>query len=522
MDGKERTPWLFLLLVLSLWVVLSACVSGAGAPAADATLAETPAPAASLTPMSLLTQPAASPTSEAQAEVETVEVATPTVRPTLTLPDPQPGWAWYYTDHLGFAIPYPETWQTGPLRAPGSNSQIRVGAEPLPAGEDWLEWLRDNQREIFYTTPVSRDMVQANATVQGRPAFFRFAEGGGSSQMLLAFPDGDRVVYFYFHRGAGWEAEKRIFRTIVENLVWADGPAGETILPSGWEDGHVKTLFYDLAYPTEPLPPLHELEGTLAEWNTPVRNGVLLADDGQRYSVNAYHLGLVPNTENIEVGERVIITHYDMLDDPETIQPELIAVEWDGGWQLVLHKAYFDLTREALDAALIGRFPPDVRLQIRGSLAEVQPLLVDEEERSFPAGMWSLDPSSLVQAHGRAINPGDDLRLRLDYLYVSDNGGCLSHAGGGEECFYWHQVYPPVQPTTITATLRAVVPEANVLVLEEPVEGYITITPAAEGSPLAWEELTVGMQVMATGTAGPAGTLLAERVQVIMGVDEGE
>ncbi len=52
---------------------------------------------------------------------------------------------------------------------------------------------------------------------------------------------------------------------------------------------------------------------------------------------------------------------------------------------------------------------------------------------------------------------------------------------------------------------------------KEPVEGYITITPAADGSPLAWEELSARMQVIATGTAG---TLLAEQVQVVPTVDE--
>src|SRR5690606_26592512 len=114
-----------------------------------------------------------------------------------------------------------------------------------------------------------------------------------------------------------------------------------------------------------------------------------------------------------------------------------VAAERDGEWQPVFAKAFFDLTRETSDTELLAGYPQDVSIWLRGSLAEIEPFLVDEAGQPFPAGAWGIDPTGQVLAHGRAVDPGEAMQLFLEELYVFDNNGCVTLTIGGEQCFYW-------------------------------------------------------------------------------------
>jgi hypothetical protein len=161
---------------------------------------------------------------------------TPTAspEPTPDLPDPQPGWSWYYNQWHDFAVTYPDDWrQSGAtFHAPETNSQIHVRVHDLPEGSDWLEWVRGKQQELIFTASVAPELVEVNATVLGRPAYFRSAEGGGASQIILVFPDGDRLIRFYFHSGIlpREQEEMQVFRTMIENFVLGE-VTGETSFP---------------------------------------------------------------------------------------------------------------------------------------------------------------------------------------------------------------------------------------------------------------------------------------------------
>jgi hypothetical protein len=79
---------------------------------------------------------------------------------------------------------------------------------------------------------------------------------------------------------------------------------------------------------------------------------------------------------------------------------------------------------------------------------------------------------------------------------------------------------------SIEAAVQEVIPEANILVLTEPVQGFITITLAPEGqlltedsTAIGWEDIETGAQVQAIGEVGEAGTLFAQEIQLI-GPDE--
>lgn len=83
----------------------------------------------------------------------------------------------------------------------------------------------------------------------------------------------------------------------------------------------------------------------------------------------------------------------------------------------------------------------------------------------------------------------------------------------------------PLAPTpaqvTIEASVLETAPDAGVIVLELPAQGFVTVTLAPDGQLLTedgrtatWEDVTAGAQIRATGEAGPAGTLLTGKVTV--------
>lgn len=106
------------------------------------------------------------------------------------------------------------------------------------------------------------------------------------------------------------------------------------------------------------------------------------------------------------------------------------------------------------------------------------------------------------------------------------HGECLPLPEQAKSCSYWEWVYPPEDAPTITAAIQETVPEAGVIVLAEPVQGFVTITFAPDGqlrsedgTVMGWEDIQAGVQVQASGEVGEAGTLMAQAVTILAAED---
>ena len=81
---------------------------------------------------------------------------------------------------------------------------------------------------------------------------------------------------------------------------------------------------------------------------------------------------------------------------------------------------------------------------------------------------------------------------------------------------------PPAPTTTITATVMDVFLSARVIMLTQPVQGFehVALTDDtelvfADGSGATLQDMRPGTAIQASGQAGEAGTLLAERVLIL-------
>jgi hypothetical protein len=476
------------------------------------------------------TLPVSTPTSSLDST--TKPTASPGSKPDLsTLPS---GWKWYYNESHNFAVAYPKNWQqdSTTFHAPETNSQVQIRVYDLPTEQDWLDWVRDNQQDLITTSPVAPEQITANATVQGQPATFRLAEGGGSSQLLLVFPAGDRLIRFYFHSGVlpRLEAEMAIFRTMIEKIALGEDLAGETMLPTGWEVGGNLVTFPEVIAPaTGTTPNRQVLTGTVDNWDA--FRATITGDDGQPHTLQlapGYHFrGLprgmspgVPGGNAIQAGDRISIVGYPLAGG-DAFRPEFIAVEGEGDWRPVAYKSFFDLTWQTLDPMLLNRYPQDrsVQLWLRGSLTQTIPFLVDEMGNPLKAEALPADPGEDVLVKG-SLQSVDPPRLTLTELFVH-KGDCVMVSGRQETCSFW-QPTVPFTTTTITATVRSLAVDEGVIVLEQPVQGFVTITLADTGQLLAadstavtWDDLAAGIQVQATGEAGKGGALLAQEIQIV-------
>lgn len=156
---------------------------------------------------------------------------------------------------------------------------------------------------------------------------------------------------------------------------------------------------------------------------------------------------------------------------------------------------------------------------LQGPLELTLPLLADELGSPIEAGEWSQRLKQEVLAYG-VLRVDQEFRIELHNLYVQD-GEC-TFSNTRKYCHSWQQLYPPV-PTTksITATILNSFPEARIIVLQQPVEGVVTITLtpngqllAGGGETIAWENLAVGATVQAVGEIGAVGTFVAEEIHV--------
>lgn len=80
----------------------------------------------------------------------------------------------------------------------------------------------------------------------------------------------------------------------------------------------------------------------------------------------------------------------------------------------------------------------------------------------------------------------------------------------------------PVEATEITAVVSEVFVDIGIIVLEQPVEGFVTITLGVDGriqtesgDSVDLEAIQPGQQVHAVGQSGQAGTLLVQEIEVL-------
>ena len=80
----------------------------------------------------------------------------------------------------------------------------------------------------------------------------------------------------------------------------------------------------------------------------------------------------------------------------------------------------------------------------------------------------------------------------------------------------------PIETTEITAAVSEVFADANIIVLEHPVDGFVTITLGGDGriqtengDSIDLGAIQPGQQVRAVGEPGQAGTLLAQEIDIL-------
>lgn len=256
----------------------------------------------------------------------------------------------------------------------------------------------------------------------------------------------------------------------------------------------------------------------------------LLTDAGQRYTIYgepfrthfhglpidyAYH----GNAPGLQDGDRVRVVGQPLASGE--VLAQYIAIQTNAEWQTWFDQTLFAVTRDEFDPLLLSNYPPGKTVWLRGPLEQTLAFLVGES--GTPSGSEEFSPylEQDALAHG-VLQANGDFRVELRELYVQD-GPCTQISGHQEHCPFWKQLYPPVSATTtITATVLESDPEARIIVLQQPVAGFviITLTPdgqllTADGQPATWEEIVEGSQVQASEEVGDAGTLWADRVQLI-------
>jgi hypothetical protein len=337
----------------------------------------------------------------------------------------------------------------------------------------------------------------------------------------------------------------QIFRTLIETFVLRDSPQGETVIPSGWESGSSINFYaspFTLALAEgEAQPDWQKITGRVENAVFDPGSGgyyfLLQEDSGASRTIRiepffTFSRGdarELPLDDLLQAGRRVQVLGFPLASDEFLAQ--YIALEQENGWQTILYHNFFDLSQSELDPELLTYYLQSgpVFIQLYGSADQVLPLLVDEQGRAFNAERLGIMPTQQVLVYGE-LQTADPPRLRLERLQVL-NGECLPLAIPiqVETCFYWQLLYPQEQTPAITAAIQEAIPEADVLVLAEPVEGFVTITLAPDGqlltedgTPIEWEDIEAGAQVQASGEVGEAGTLMTQVVTVLAAEDEGD
>lgn len=556
---------LIVVVIVGLFL-LSACTP----------LSTTPTPA--LTPTTMAVVETGILTALATPTIAVTPTFLPTDIPEPTLASLMPGWIWYQSPNGVYTVAYPQQWQTLEsggagifiFSSPETNSQIRIstysvsgksgtddGTSRLPDapsvtvtpsppacsfsdGTDWLDTVRAN-RSSFPGIPVAMGLA-FNATFGDQPAFFHFSPppgGGGSFSAVLLFCDAGSIVSLYYQSATDvlLPAEAAIYQQMVASFTWRGHAASPLEMPTSWMTGEALAIRWPQLKPiplsAEEMLLYHEgFVATVTELDPGIFE--VTTDDGQTIRLRSpsyfFNSGLVPGQEDIptmaplEVGERVFLVGRPVISPTgeRFLSGQYLAVERSGQRQTVGFQTTFDLAYESLNPELLKRYPQDepIRVRLLGTWEQIAPYLVDEVGSLLAdTVLTEIQAAQQVIIHGILLTP-DNPRLQLEELFIL-KGDCQEIADYELDCYPWQRLYPPVPPIEITAVVSEVNVNAGVVVLEQPVNGFIAISLAADGHLLtengavvSWETIQSGQQINAAGQVGPAGTFLAQEIHV--------
>ncbi|HLF25739.1 MAG TPA: hypothetical protein VJG32_05340 [Anaerolineae bacterium] len=501
------------------------------------------------------TLPVATAISRASTPNLPTSIPSPTVSSLPDLPPPRPGWTWYQSQYAGYRIAYPQSWiqqkEWGQNTRPdtsrervrfyslNNDPEVIVDLWDMASlkGLDLLAWINSNPEGILFAKLAQP--VSYNATIVGWPAVFQYqpAAWGSGDLVALIFSDG-KYVFRIFLNGTAIpprEADASVYRAMLETFALPDGSVGALSLPTGWEKGA------GLVVSRNPRPSLANLSvnelrhyrqgltGTVDKWIEELVHGGVFSiarEDGQEQTVRIepFHVAFRGTPIDYEyqlpeppkAGNRVRVA--GSLTASGEILAEYIGVEQGSAWQTWFHKTLFDITADEFDPTLLANYrnDQDNGVWLQGSLQDVMTLLVDAHGKPLSTDHYSTHLKQTGLAFGKLTGQGN-FRVEVQALYGL--GEELALGADQEHWPAWQQLYPPLPASTITATVSVSEPQARVMVLHEPVEGFVTVTLAPEGKLLhengnlaEWSEVTSGIQIRATGKVSEGGSLLAQQV----------
>ncbi len=457
--------------------------------------------------------------------------------------DPMPGWAMYRNLDYGWTIAYPQLWIVQPNRdklgevyfqSPETNTQVQVevmGANTPELG--WLDWVRANSRRAL-RVPLAPEAVNANTAFLGHPAFFfnRPASFGGGDEISLVFADTEDQIFGLHLWGSTippLHAEIGIYTMMLSTFRLTREGQASSSLPSGWEDAENLVTF--LTPPT--VSPVNQSMQTMVGISEnsydPVTDSFpLLSDDGQRYTIhtplpNSFQ-GMpfdyaFPADFNLDQGSRVRVVGRRAASTD--ILAQLVYAERNGGWQLHDYKALFDLAYSEFTPSMLADYPRDgsAYLWLKGSLKQVLPLLVDDAGNPLQQEAFAHHIAEPALAYG-VLQMRDAPRLKLIKLYAQ-RGSCqtislLPVVLGDVSipvrfCYDWPQIYPTHESIDVQGRILGVAPEVGVIVLQQPVNGFVTINLPANVV-FDWSKAVPWAAIHVSGEPGEAGTLLARQI----------
>lgn len=530
------------LLIVALLGALTGCADqGGGTP----TVALSPAPS-----------PTTAPASPTPSETSPATVPPATVEP---LPALTPGWTWYQSSVTGYRLAFPQSWSAYPewvqhtrpmaiqervrFKSPEGDARVEVDVWDVTAQHDFdlLTWV--NTRPEALLAAEATEPITYNATFLGQPALFHYhpaKEGVGDMASVIFAADGYAFRISFISTALPLhQATAAIYLHLLESFAFPGHPAMDVAIPTDWMQGAgliVRSAPPDreqAALPPEELLPYRQgLVGKVEDWDEARIYGVrftLLTDAGQRYTIYGepfrvhfrglpidytYHGQALEPRE----GQRVRVAGQPLASGE--VLAQYLAIQTDAAWQTWFDQTLFAVARDEFDPQLLSNYPPGEAVWLWGPLELTLALLVSENGDPIGSAEFSPYLEQDALAHG-VLRSNGAFQVELQDLYVQD-GPCTRIAERTEHCPFWKQLYPAVAAaTTLTATVLESHSEARIIVLQQPVAGFVTLTLTpegqlltADGQPATWEELAKGRQVQASGKVGSAGTLLADRIQL--------
>jgi hypothetical protein len=401
---------------------------------------------------------------------------------------------------------------------------------------DLLMWINENSERTIFDHPT--ESIAYNARMLGRPAVFHFypAQEGTGDIAALLFATEEYCIRISFNSAVLpiVEAEPLVYLSMLESFSLPGYPADELSIPTGWEKGAglivdpSRFVFADLP-PNERLPYLRGLTGQVEDWNgMPYEiSFTLLADEGHHYAIHGepfrVHFRGLPidyeyavSVSRLRDGDRVQVAGRPLASGGVLAQH--IAVKANSEWQPWFRKTLFDVEGGEFNSVLLSHYATDeeVDLWLRGTLKQMLPYLVDEQGDPIRPESWPQHLERKGLAHG-VLRANGEPHVELQDLYVQKRSN--------DHQFFanWQQLHPSVGASvSITGTVMKAFPETRVIVLEQPVEGFVTITLAKggrlvneEGERLDWDQVSIRMQVEAQGELEETATLLTSEIHFV-------